>query len=121
MHKGGRAARTSDAAAQHFPPLQPSALGLLGVASAGCNAGSALAKPFCGTDSHNTCFSVPPSPPPCLPPLGPAGEILYWDLVETHVAKRFKAHRGAVCSLAMHPAGGCLLTASIDGVVRVWT
>mmetsp|Transcript_19005 Transcript_19005/g.56607 ORF Transcript_19005/g.56607 Transcript_19005/m.56607 type:complete len:327 (-) Transcript_19005:357-1337(-) len=49
------------------------------------------------------------------------GEVLYWDLVEATVIKRFRAHAGVVCSLAMHPDGSTLLTSSLDGVVKVWT
>ncbi|KAG1657471.1 hypothetical protein FOA52_001386 [Chlamydomonas sp. UWO 241] len=49
------------------------------------------------------------------------GEVLYWDLVEATTVKRVRAHPGVVCSLAMHPKGGMLLTSSVDGVVKVWT
>ena len=50
-----------------------------------------------------------------------SGEVFYWDLVEAEVVKRFRAHGGVVCSLAMHPSGGMLLTSSVDGTMKVWT
>jgi mitogen-activated protein kinase organizer 1 len=53
-------------------------------------------------------------------PLCP-GDVYYWDLVESQVVKRFVAHNGVVCSLAMHPEGKQMLTSSLDGVVKVWT
>ena len=49
-----------------------------------------------------------------------SGEVLYWDLVESEVVKRFTAHGGVVCSLAMHPSGEMLLTSSVDGTMKVW-
>ncbi|KAK9828990.1 hypothetical protein WJX72_003265 [[Myrmecia] bisecta] len=48
------------------------------------------------------------------------GRVLYWDLVEERVVTSFQAHAGVVCSLAMHPAGDCLLTSSTDGSIKVW-
>ena len=48
------------------------------------------------------------------------GEVLYWDLVDGNVARKFRAHPGVVCSLAMHPQGTHLLTSALDGVVKVW-
>mmetsp|Transcript_2633 Transcript_2633/g.4479 ORF Transcript_2633/g.4479 Transcript_2633/m.4479 type:complete len:314 (+) Transcript_2633:27-968(+) len=48
------------------------------------------------------------------------GEVLYWDLVEGNVVKRFDAHNGMVCSLAIHPEGNQLITSSLDGAVKVW-
>ena len=45
---------------------------------------------------------------------------MYWDLVEGDVVKKFRAHTGVVCSLAMHPQGSHLLTSALDGVVKVW-
>jgi WD domain, G-beta repeat len=49
-----------------------------------------------------------------------AGKVFYWELVEAAVVKSFQAHKGAVCSIAMHPEGSLLLTAGVDGSVRVW-
>ena len=46
--------------------------------------------------------------------------MLYWDLVDADVVQRVKAHSGVVTSLAMHPDGSLLLTASVDGTVKVW-
>ncbi|MEW5301403.1 MAG: hypothetical protein WDW36_004263 [Sanguina aurantia] len=48
------------------------------------------------------------------------GEVLYWDLVESRLVRRFSAHAGVVCSMAMHPEGRCLVTASVDGLIKVW-
>lgn len=48
------------------------------------------------------------------------GEVLYWELVEAAVVKRWQAHRGVVCSLAMHPQEMCLLTSGADGTIKVW-
>lgn len=45
---------------------------------------------------------------------------MYWDLVDGHVVKRFRATQGVVCSLAMHPQGSHVLTSALDGVVKVW-
>lgn len=49
-----------------------------------------------------------------------AGKVFYWELVEAAVVRSFQAHKGAVCSIAMHPEGSLLLTAGVDGSVRVW-
>jgi len=49
------------------------------------------------------------------------GRILYWEVVEATVVEQFQAHEAELCSLAMHPEGACLLTASVDGKVKVWT
>lgn len=48
------------------------------------------------------------------------GRVLYWDLKGGAPACEFQAHRGAVCSLAWHPEGEMLLTASQDGHCHVW-
>ena len=48
------------------------------------------------------------------------GRVVYWEVVEGGVVEEFKAHDDVVCSLAMHPEGKCLLTASVDGLVKVW-
>ena len=49
-----------------------------------------------------------------------SGEVFYWDLVNAKVVRRFKAHGGVVCSMAMHPEGKVLITSSVDGTVKVW-
>jgi WD40 repeat protein len=49
-----------------------------------------------------------------------AGKVFYWELVEAAVVKSFQAHKGAVCSIAVHPEASLLLTAGVDGSVRVW-
>lgn len=48
------------------------------------------------------------------------GRVLYWDLAGGAPALEFRAHRGAVCSLAWHPEGEMLLTASPDGNCLAW-
>lgn len=45
---------------------------------------------------------------------------MYWELVEAAVVKSFQAHQGPLCTLAVHPEGGLLLTAGSDGAVKVW-
>lgn len=45
---------------------------------------------------------------------------MYWDLVEEEVVESFKAHDGVVTGVALHPKSECLLTASTDGMVKVW-
>ena len=47
------------------------------------------------------------------------GRVLYWEIVDGGVVEEFKAHDDVVCSLTMH--GECLVTASVDGTVKVWT
>lgn len=49
-----------------------------------------------------------------------AGRVCYWDLVEESLDEALHAHAAAVTSLAMHPGGECLLTASTEGIVKVW-
>jgi WD40 repeat protein len=49
------------------------------------------------------------------------GDICYWELVDAVLVKRFKAHPGVVCSLALHPDGTSLLTSSVDGTIKVWS
>ena len=55
------------------------------------------------------------------------GDVLYWDLVDAHLVRRFRAHDGVVCSLAARPppagvgdAAPGLVTCSVDGTVKVW-
>jgi hypothetical protein len=49
-----------------------------------------------------------------------AGRLLYWELVDATLVLSFQAHRGAVCGVAAHPKGACVLTAGADGLVKVW-
>jgi len=48
------------------------------------------------------------------------GRVCFWELVDEGLVAELAAHAGCVTSLAMHPAGACLLTASVDGCVKVW-
>ncbi|KAK9798539.1 hypothetical protein WJX73_000934 [Symbiochloris irregularis] len=48
------------------------------------------------------------------------GRVCFWDLVEENLVHTIHAHKAAVCSVAMHPGGECLLTSSTDGTVKVW-
>lgn len=48
------------------------------------------------------------------------GRVVYWEVVEGAVVEEFKAHEAGLCGLAVHPDGVCLLTASLDGTVKVW-
>ena len=49
-----------------------------------------------------------------------SGRVCYWDLVDAELVKSFQAQKGPVCGVAAHPLGSCLLTAGVDGAVRVW-
>ena len=49
-----------------------------------------------------------------------AGRICYWDLVEESLVESFQAHAAVITGLAMHPKGNSLLTASTDGLIKVW-
>jgi mitogen-activated protein kinase organizer 1 len=46
--------------------------------------------------------------------------VCYWELVEADLVASFTAHKGAVCGVAAHPQGACLVTAGADGLVKVW-
>lgn len=48
------------------------------------------------------------------------GRVLFWELVEAHLLGGFQAHDAVVCGLAVHPTDSMLLTASVDGAVKVW-
>ncbi len=48
------------------------------------------------------------------------GRVCFWELVDEGLVAELAAHAGCVTSLAMHPTGACLLTASVDGCVKVW-
>ena len=49
------------------------------------------------------------------------GAVVCWDLVEGKVVHRIEAHSRPVSSLAYHPSETMRLTASYDGLVKVWT
>jgi WD40 repeat protein len=46
--------------------------------------------------------------------------VLFWELVEAQLEGGFQAHEAVVCGLAVHPSESMLLTASVDGTVKVW-
>ena len=48
------------------------------------------------------------------------GKIYVWDLVDARVAHVLEGHKKAVVSLDYHPSEVCLLSASVDGNVKVW-
>jgi len=50
----------------------------------------------------------------------PAGRVLFWELVEAQLVTSFQAHSSVVCGLAAHPTEQMLLTAAVDGTVKVW-
>lgn len=49
-----------------------------------------------------------------------AGRILFWELVDAHVVSTLQAHSSVVCGLAAHPTDKLMLTAAVDGTVKVW-
>lgn len=48
------------------------------------------------------------------------GYIFFWDLVDATVVSRFRAHASVVTSVSYHPKDNCMITASVDGSIRVW-
>lgn len=48
------------------------------------------------------------------------GKIFFWDIVGSKVVETIQAHSSVVTSLAIHPSGGMLLSASVDGKVKIW-
>ncbi|QHO02446.1 WD repeat domain-containing protein [Arachis hypogaea] len=48
------------------------------------------------------------------------GYIYFWDLVDASVVSRFRAHNSVVTSVSYHPKENCMVTASVDGTIRVW-
>lgn len=48
------------------------------------------------------------------------GRVLFWELVEAQLVTSFQAHSSVVCGLAAHPTEQMLLTAAVDGTVKVW-
>lgn len=50
------------------------------------------------------------------------GSVFIWNLVEGSVAHKIpNAHYRAVSSIAYHPKGVAMLTASADGMIKLWT
>uniref|UniRef100_A0A2N9GWF1 Uncharacterized protein n=1 Tax=Fagus sylvatica TaxID=28930 RepID=A0A2N9GWF1_FAGSY len=48
------------------------------------------------------------------------GFIYFWDLVDASVVSSFRAHSSVVTSVSYHPKDSCMVTASVDGTIRVW-
>ncbi|KAI3705145.1 hypothetical protein L1987_75378 [Smallanthus sonchifolius] len=48
------------------------------------------------------------------------GHLFFWDLVDACVVSSFRAHSSVVTSVSYHPKDNCMITASVDGSVRVW-
>nr|POE55717.1 wd repeat domain-containing protein 83 [Quercus suber] len=48
------------------------------------------------------------------------GFIYFWDLVDASVVSSFRAHSSVVTSVSYHPKDSCMITASVDGTIRVW-
>ncbi|XP_057971824.1 uncharacterized protein LOC131160307 [Malania oleifera] len=48
------------------------------------------------------------------------GLIYFWDLVDASVLSSFQAHAAVVTSVSYHPKDNCMITASVDGSIRVW-
>ncbi|CAA3031199.1 WD repeat domain-containing 83 [Olea europaea subsp. europaea] len=48
------------------------------------------------------------------------GFIYFWDLVDASVISSFRAHVSVVTSVSYHPKENCMITASVDGTIRVW-
>ncbi|EEF32303.1 WD-repeat protein, putative [Ricinus communis] len=48
------------------------------------------------------------------------GYIYFWDLVDANVVSSFRAHSSVVTSVSYHPKENCMISASVDGTIRVW-
>ncbi|KAG5534120.1 hypothetical protein RHGRI_022307 [Rhododendron griersonianum] len=48
------------------------------------------------------------------------GIIFFWDLVDASVVTSFRAHASVVTSVSYHPTDSCMISASVDGTIRVW-
>ncbi|KAE9466102.1 hypothetical protein C3L33_01952, partial [Rhododendron williamsianum] len=48
------------------------------------------------------------------------GIIFFWDLVDASVVSSFRAHASVVTSVSYHPTDSCMISASVDGTIRVW-
>lgn len=57
----------------------------------------------------------------CIVSASEDGRVCYYDVIDGRPVEQFTAHKGVVCSLAMHPGGTSLLTASTDGCIKLWT
>ena len=49
------------------------------------------------------------------------GDVCIWDLVSGDTIFRRKAHASVVASIAYHPKKPLMISASVDGVVKVWS
>eukprot|EP00040_Diaphanoeca_grandis_P031608 m.189427 g.189427 ORF g.189427 m.189427 type:complete len:324 (+) comp32372_c9_seq1:266-1237(+) len=61
--------------------------------------------------SHNDAYVVSGSE---------SGEIYFWDLVQGTIKFKKKAHTSVIASLDYHPSKPMMLSASVDGVIKVW-
>ncbi|XP_068766634.1 WD repeat-containing protein 87 [Struthio camelus] len=66
------------------------------------------------------CVCALRGPPARLYAGDSAGYVQAWSLRTGRRVQRFQAHRQAVSSAVVHPAGQSLLTASLDGLVKEW-
>lgn len=48
------------------------------------------------------------------------GYVFFWDLVDASVISKFRAHSSVVTSVSYHPKEDCMITASVDGTIKVW-
>ncbi|KAK4411595.1 WD repeat domain-containing protein 83 [Sesamum angolense] len=48
------------------------------------------------------------------------GYVYFWDLVDANVVSSFRAHSSVVTSVSYHPKDDCMISASVDGTIRVW-
>lgn len=49
------------------------------------------------------------------------GDVCIWDLVSGNTVFRRKAHPSVVASIAYHPKKPLMISASVDGAVKVWS
>jgi WD40 repeat protein len=69
-------------------------------------------SPSVDTTTHDTRYVVSGSED---------GDVCYWDLVEGRMVYRAKgAHPSVITSASYHPTKPALLTASVDGTVKLW-
>eukprot|EP00899_Mesostigma_viride_P022309 jgi/Mesvir1/3262/Mv16399-RA.1 len=48
------------------------------------------------------------------------GRVVFWDLVEGKVIHQLQAHPTVVCGLAYHKSKPCMVSSSVDGLIKVW-